>query len=244
MPKECIFCGRTQRQTKEHAVPLWFAKLKPANYSVRVEGEHRNIRKWNFLSDKVELKVRGCCTRCNSGWMSDLEQEAKPVLLPLVAGAEVHLPGSAQSVIARWAIKTVMVLEFSSASSRGKYYSQTEREALRAGRLPGSTLVFLAGYRGQHAFQATEHPLTFSDTARTFPGYSSTTTFGSLVLQVLSYRERAGSRWFKVSGNFDKAEVQVWPIRGEVLWPPEEVFEDDALESYATRWIVNKPEHV
>ena len=190
MARVCIFCCGEARQTKEHAVPQWFAKLKPANVSVRVEGEHRNVQKWDILTDKVELKVRGCCTECNSGWMSDLEDEARPILLPLIGGQEVQLVVSAQRVIATWAMKTVMVLEYSSASSRLNYFSQEEREALRSERrLPYSTAVFLAGYLGRHAFRASEYPLVFSEGGRRFTGYSSTTVFGSLVVQAFSFRD-------------------------------------------------------
>jgi hypothetical protein len=240
MAKTCIVCGAARRQTKEHAVPKWFANLKPENALVRAEGEHRNVQNWDIITNKVELKVGGCCTDCNSGWMSRLEGDSKPVLLPLIAGREVHLTADEQRLISAWAVKTPMVLECSGARSRVKYFSQNERSNLRVHRrLPPSTAVFLAGYRGRHAFRASENPAVFFDDTGRFDGYSSTTAFGSLVVQVFSFRRQSGNRLFRVSGNFDEAEVQIWPCRATVVWPPEEVFADEGFEAYTGRWIVN-----
>ncbi len=236
MKSKCIFCGGLSRQTKEHAIPQWCANLKPANVRVRMEGEHLNIRKWDILTDKVEIKVGGICVECNSGWMSRLESEVKPLLLPLLEGKEVQLSVMTQRVIATWAIKTVMVLEFSSASSRPKYFSQKEREALCSHQIiPGSTAVFLAGYQGQHPFRGSEHPVEFYDGKQHFTGYSSTTVFRFLVVQVFSYRAEGGQRLFRVA-DFPQAEIQVWPAKEQVIWPPQEIFDDGGIEMYTKRW--------
>lgn len=239
MTRVCSFCGGAGRQSKEHAVPQWFAKLKPETASVRVEGEHRNLRKWDIVTDEVDIKVGGCCIDCNTGWMSQLEDEAKPFLLPLLAGNEIELTPDSQETIATWAVKTCMVLEFSGAASRVKFFTQNEREALgRERRIPSSTAVFLAGYRGRHAFRASECPLVFSEAGHKFDGYSATMVFGALVLQVFTFRSSPGERVFQISGSFENTEIQIWPTRDVLIWPPEVVFDDDGIDDYSNRWVV------
>lgn len=52
--------------------------------------------------------VRSICVECNGGWMSRLEEDAKPVLTALLFGAGA-LDMTSMSVLARWAVKTSMV---------------------------------------------------------------------------------------------------------------------------------------
>ena len=220
------------------------AALKPENARVLVEGEHRGLRRWEFISDKVDLAVKGVCPTCNSGWMSDLENGCKPLLSELISGREVKLSRDDQRMLCVWATKTVMVMEFVGASTRTPYFSAEERKRLMSALAPANgTVVFLAGYVGRHAFWGTEHPLVFKDDRDQFPGYSATMGFGSVVIQTLSHRAPPGNRWFKVAGNFDPASMEIWPRQAEsIVWPPDEVFDDEGLRAFAKRWIVTEGE--
>jgi hypothetical protein len=214
------------------------ATLKPQGANVLVEAEHKGLRKWEFFSNKVDLTVRCVCAKCNSGWMSNLENEIKPILTEMLHGREVRLTRDNQRRLCIWAIKTVMVMEFLGASSRTPYFTPDERHGfMNSPAPPPSTGVFLAGYVGQHSFCGEEHHIVFKDANSDFPGYSVTMVFGSLVIQTLSHRANAQGRWFKVAANFDSASLEIWPRSTEyALWPPAEVFDDEGIRAFATRW--------
>jgi hypothetical protein len=60
------------------------------------------------------------CSQCNAGWMSDLENKAKPILLPLI-GQERTIFGLSEPaclIAARWAIKTAVILSYASPLQR------------------------------------------------------------------------------------------------------------------------------
>src|ERR1700761_149404 len=49
--------------------------------------------------------------RCNNGWMASLEDRVKPSLSKMLVGQAVRLRSNAQRDLARWCVKTVMVME-------------------------------------------------------------------------------------------------------------------------------------
>lgn len=56
-------------------------------------------------------RLRVVCASCNNGWMSDLQQEAKPHLLPLIKGETYLLHRNAQKTLAAWIAMFAMVAE-------------------------------------------------------------------------------------------------------------------------------------
>jgi hypothetical protein len=53
--------------------------------------------------------VRCVCADCNNGWMSELEDEVKPVLTPLLKNHRTTLTRDDQILLATWATKTGLV---------------------------------------------------------------------------------------------------------------------------------------
>ncbi len=60
---------------------------------------------------KPELPVKWLCATCNNGWMSMLENEAKPILESILDEKLKDIDAASQSTLACWAVKTAMVLE-------------------------------------------------------------------------------------------------------------------------------------
>jgi hypothetical protein len=59
----------------------------------------------------INLESRLFCGSCNSGWMSQLENETKPVVEPMIHALDrVRLDEGAQLTLARWAHKTALAL--------------------------------------------------------------------------------------------------------------------------------------
>jgi hypothetical protein len=116
----CIFCGRPGL-TKEH---MWADWLR--NYIPRERQEHRvgstNIslaQHEDSVQDRIERRsgdphsrrIRCVCRECNNGWMSQLQEAAKPFLVPMLTGQKVALYESGKTTLASWAAMFVMVAE-------------------------------------------------------------------------------------------------------------------------------------
>jgi hypothetical protein len=241
----CNFCGDDTTLTREDLIPRWMANLKPGGVRVKTVAGHRNIRQWTTVGDRVELVARAFCHPCNHGWMSRLEVDAKPYLLPMVLGREVHLTATAQAIISAWTLKTAMAMEFAGASSRPTYFTASERKTFASLQTPpDGVAIFLAHYVGTQAFAMSEDHINWHAehsnwprNDKSVPGYTCTMLFGALVTQVLAIRGEGGLLLFKARADYRPAELQVWPLGRAAVWPPKVVLDDAEFPRYVTRWV-------
>jgi hypothetical protein len=98
----CLMCQREGKLSREHAVPSWVGRhLNPSGGRVghRYEGPPGSgiVREWEAAT--VDITVKVVCESCNAGPLSNLEQAAKPVLLPLIDGrARLLVPGECRTI--------------------------------------------------------------------------------------------------------------------------------------------------
>jgi hypothetical protein len=137
----CIFCGRSPL-TKEHVWSRWTHRYIPHNPSqqtgralVAVEYRDRTeFRRMRMPPDPRQWQVRAVCARCNNEWMSHLENQIKPILMPLFAGQQCRLEPEKQVQIATWITLKTMICEF---DRLGKIVSHhTQRKRMMAKHLP------------------------------------------------------------------------------------------------------------
>jgi hypothetical protein len=108
--KRCIFCGRSGSEvkiTKEHVWPYWLrthlkTQLLPGPLELRKNETVIRTR------PDVLFSVSPCiaCIACNTGWMKQLEERARPLLLPMLDGLNLELSPADQSIVAAWCAKT------------------------------------------------------------------------------------------------------------------------------------------
>ena len=113
MKRTCIFCGKDDL-TKEHVLPKWLQKyFGPAAGGLHVISK-RDSDPITFNDKAFARTARIVCGGCNSGWMSLLEAETEKLLGPLVTGPGIGgtLSLEQQAILARWAAKTLIVLEY------------------------------------------------------------------------------------------------------------------------------------
>ncbi len=120
IPK-CIFCGAPPPLTGEHIFPRWCHKYLPPSTKVKYESvrglrnpyesQHHVITR---PGDIRHWKVPCVChAHCNNGWMrNQIEDTAKPVLIPLIAGESYRIFPADQLRIAAWAALKAMVAEW------------------------------------------------------------------------------------------------------------------------------------
>jgi len=101
------------------------------------------------------LRARAVCRACNGGWMSGLEQRAKPILLDMMGaarpGSVITLGPEQAATVAAWAIKTAWMREETEPGDR--VTTPQMRQALHRDVLrPECSKVWAARHAGRLDF--------------------------------------------------------------------------------------------
>src|SRR5256885_10757883 len=111
----CIFCRRNDSEpSKEDVLAKWIAREWPRGKKSRFRyqtgrfGTSSPDAVWENVGN-LGVVTKGPCKRCNNGWMSVLEEKAKPILKPLMRGEASTITTDQKLWIARWTIKTVIM---------------------------------------------------------------------------------------------------------------------------------------
>jgi hypothetical protein len=115
--KKCIFCGEPLRgkRTKEHVIPQWLLDhLGMRDHDLylavaRTDDDTVTKSRRNVAANLVAGRV---CSNCNNGWMSTLEDQARPILINLIEADQSLFSITAEErfIVSRWAAKTAYAL--------------------------------------------------------------------------------------------------------------------------------------
>lgn len=209
-------------RSREHILPQW---LHPYIEMPGVSLEHRAVNEEGVRllrsHDLKSFALNSICTRCNNGWMSRLEMEVKPILLPLISGkrSAQSLSADERTVLARWAFKTTfMILSVQKADSVP--WNLFEDWALAGAGAPHPAVIFALG-----DIQSTQGfgYLTESDDLEDSPvnpvNLRVSLCITSLLLVVLLPLDNKG----RVPGKGHVLYELLWPLNTEPISIPTEV---------------------
>lgn len=196
---------------------------------------------------------RAVCRRCNNEWMSELQNQAKPILKRMILGERINIAWQAQRVIAAWATMTSMVLDFSKPVMPGPIYAQDERtEFYRDHRMPDGTNVWMAHRRFLpdlavagwqiHGCWVTTDPTEERTLGNRNNVYASTGIFAHLVLQLLSQRTGTEipdlSRLSVIHHDWRTKHLHlpIFPPEVSIAWPPPLPLKESEIKPFAERW--------
>lgn len=150
----CVFCGNPVQGQKsdEHIFPQWLQKhlgiknQQLSNTLYAVSGETSSVRRHTFHGHVSGL----VCERCNSGWLSKLEEQAKPLLIPLVDGTCTgQINWRDCQIIAFWIFKTCLTLH--SASQIDKFIPAEHYKAVYERRaIPKGVVIAISNFQGKN----------------------------------------------------------------------------------------------
>jgi hypothetical protein len=119
-PGKCIFCGGSG-MSREHIWPEWMQNYFPAAgpdarsaHIVNTLGQSNSFEhgRLHRSHDILYQKLRIACRQCNNGWMSQIVEAAKHILVPLLRGEWPVLNADGASKLAAWITLFTMVIEF------------------------------------------------------------------------------------------------------------------------------------
>jgi hypothetical protein len=113
---KCIFCGGSPT-TKEHVFSRWTHKYMPPRQTGKAQSviavEHAEkieSTEYKMPGEMRDWQIKCVCARCNNGWMSRLEDAAKPIMKRLIEGRRTRLSEADKRIIAAWAALKVMIV--------------------------------------------------------------------------------------------------------------------------------------
>jgi hypothetical protein len=181
--------------------------------------------------------------------MSQLEDQVKPILQPLMRGKPCTIMSEQQLTISRWMLKTVIMYEYGRGRATRYFKPRDRTELFEARAIPSETFIYLSRYVGtKHSLWASDAGLGLAFGTRTpdltADAYTMTLVINQLALQIFSFRrpkDNGRAIRIKIPGPWHKAHVSIWPISGNRRWPPSEALDDHGLDLFAQRWATITP---
>jgi len=243
MAKQCLFCPRPV-DSAEHVWSDWILQeLRPAEpIHVKIG---KTTSKW---VDNPEVKINRVCHKCNSTWMSDLENENKPQIRSMMHGKSIVLTPAQQRLLTRWAVLKAMVIDGSSAK-RIPFYKQCERTGLKppSSFIPVGTHAWIGRFSAK-AFHAglTDTFGQIDGTPGAFHGCVTTIIVGHLAIQIVTMHVIPMFATLRLRpkykpGAWDVSLSDIWPVFGDSIWPPSLPFTLDGtnrIKLLTDRWKI------
>lgn len=212
--KSCLFCQLPLAKSKEHVLPEWLLNhlgisdeaISPTHFTADgkvVSSRHHKLK--NLVEGSI-------CANCNTGWMSQLETEAKQILIPLMTGERevVELKVDERVLLARWTCKTSYVLNSSSNYEPKVPPDHFGYMHKNVNSLPKSVAVVAQQHHGKSKFYWLQQQ--FSMSSGSHPYVSSQQEAHTLMKPT-----------YKISLLLNKLLLLVaywpWPEWSMILWP-------------------------
>ncbi len=170
------------------------------------------------------------CRSCNNGWISRLENEAKPLHRPmLTTNLSMELSESSQAILAKWAIKTAMMVQYLMPPESDVIPPQTYADFFRAQAPLPSTTVHGALYEG--VVFAGFHAVGVSFSQPDGRGYGLTYHIHRLAIQIFGHT-LPESMTAEVGTAVATYAVRLWPAVPQVRWPPARTLDQPSLDRF------------
>lgn len=215
-------CGTVSKLSSEHVLPNWLLDvIGPLDGAIghRYEGPPGSgiLREWRAY--RPDVKVKNVCKPCNTGWMSRLETAVLPIMTPLIKGRSRVLPLIETTLLTRWFLKTIFMLELAGERTQ-RITPPTLERWVRDNVLPDVGITLWVG-----AAQQPSGITTAGRSAQTQLGsepprdaWMFAIVLGHLILAALGTCSSA--RPPQLSPPLVNALSQVWPAPPVLQYPP------------------------
>jgi hypothetical protein len=248
---KCVFCSSHGRLTREDPIPGWVARtlrdMYPGSRGIQVvttitNGDvilHERTRKFG-AADVYKLPV--VCEKCNTGWMSQLENRAKQSLKPMIRGIRCGLLFNQQTDIATWVMLKALSFDLIETSQYPTFEPEDYHNFFSV-RKPGPLFqAWLGRYEGE-ANEMIRHyisPVTTGQEHEGLPAESPhamqfTLIVGSLLIQAVCVNSKTQSYPARITRSEpNPLTIRIWPAARTVDWPPPLRWKPDNLSSLTT----------
>jgi hypothetical protein len=245
----CLFCQRefdesqSRKRTREHVFAEWMSP-----YLRSPDGPGTQVR-WNMAADRpeynarsyqaypVQQAVQGVCQECNSGWLSRIQTAAKPPLLAALKSPRKRtFSPSAQRAMSTWAFRAALVL--GAKAGDAQIPAHHLHDFYVAQKPPDSSRIWMIA-TGHRTYTFLDHRIIKVRVQDGEPppranAFATLVSVGHVAFYVLCWTDikpRDGIR--KLFDEFPDAIAPIYPPRGPVVWPPNQILVHDSLDRLA-----------
>jgi hypothetical protein len=261
--RECVFCGSHGPGTVitgEHLWSDWMASYLPEDPTAKriefmedLESE-KSMRPILIESTKPgaanKKKMRVVCATCNSGWMSIMENDTKPMLLPLITGRQSSLDAGSIQQLMQWVTLKTMVAEhdvFDGRTPMPIYDSVARRRFMDTRDIPdgiwawigpGGSPKWCTGFHrhvtGVRSTSAPAGSVIEPNFVRLSANIHSVTWgIGCFFVHVIATTEM--KFYSRHVWEVPPGLIPIWPPNGRVVpWRPDYAFWDGAIDAMAS----------
>jgi hypothetical protein len=228
-PEGCIFCGALPL-TKEHFPGKWLREHFPAFQGTRFghimeqavgklgDKSVVPVSRWKGVLDRpgdfITTNLSLVCAKCNNGWMSAIQERAKPLLVPMLRCEwPADLTDAQRQQLAVWCAVCTICFEY---ADEAEVISAEERLYVKEHQKPPATWVIwlgeLAPTHSWDGYVQRTWALDLPDHGTVHRGLSTCWVMDRLIVQVYSH-----TGW-----TIQEREPHVITERHgiNVLWPP------------------------
>lgn len=202
-------------------------------------GDDPNTRT-TYPSDRFNITVRQVCGTCNHGWMSDLENTSKELLVPLILGARTTpLSVPEQKRLATWGYKTAIMTALAYPEDERFVPAEDYRLFYEHRKPPDGTFMWIGavaadldGKTYAAGFSRSQRLDFWKSDGSPVEGHGYRITFSVVALVFEVMRDPHGG---KVRREYDHGEIwsRIRPIStGE--WPPRRWLTPDLVAGLHT----------
>jgi hypothetical protein len=171
--------------------------------------------------------------------MGDLQDAAKPIMIPLAMGKPAILDQDAQKVLASWACMAVITSEFDNPATVAVPESDRHWLWKNLSPPPDTWRIWIGHFKRSkefvtdwvhHPMSLTEETMGNSSNSPSSPFNTQSTTFviGEILIQVLSSSfAPVVSRW-SFNSEVERLLTQIWPVvHKQMTWPLPHLLQDE-----------------
>jgi len=224
-----MFCGKGPL-TREHVLPKWLRRAMKLWGPLTIWNGAQPVR----TARKLDIQVRAVCGPCNHGWLNDLETEFRDLMTPALHGLPVLLDRTGQNVVARWGIKTWLLLETAMSHQRGGGVASADTLAhiRKDSEPPWGYQIWLGQLDAQsrQIMWLSTVPI-FGRQGDEIPiGVMAVFTVGNLLF-LIYVPVKEPPFGLGIPDEFGPFLSQIWPIEAEeIRWPPRGMLRPSDLE--------------
>ena len=246
----CAFCGGPGA-SHEHVFGEWLKKLFPNSAKekhVRISGRQRLAQSGKIVPSQITsireghaftTTTRKICRKCNNGWMSKLEGEVAPILIPMIRDEPITLNAQAKLTLASWITKTVMTAD--TAEPNAMAITQAERTGLmETKRPPNQWQIWLARHSHtdgwetglEHVAISLQRPPINEKMLQTKNTQATTIGIGKLLIHVTS----STLPGYKIDPPEDvlPSLTRLWPMPDtDIAWPTSHALRNEDVDRIA-----------
>lgn len=237
----CAYCGKSAKLTKEHIWGKWSTKylgppIRGGAHLVRLNTPEVKKGAQDGRGPSRSRTLRIACASCNSGWMKDVNDRAKPTLVRLAKGEWWDLSPYERQSIAAWATLFTMSYEHADLATMATLPAERLKFSINH-HPPAHWSVGIARYNGDGYYEDSIQHTGFMTKEPVMDLQTTTFLFGKIIFHTYSSRSAIFPRWWK-RFNLEK----IWPIGYFPVIPPDPIDDSGfiALAHFTEVWLTGE----